>query len=51
VPEDNRTMKKLGYIWKVWANALGVKTEEKDNIFSDDVAITRTVLVAILVIL
>lgn len=44
-------MKNLGYIWRVWANALGVKAKEKDNIFSDDVAITRTVLVAILIIL
>jgi hypothetical protein len=33
----------MKYLWTVWANALGVKAKNGDNVFSDDVAITRII--------
>lgn len=38
----------MKYLWTVWANALGVKAKDGDNVFSDDVAITRTVILLLL---
>jgi|TARA_R100000030_G_scaffold9853_2_gene6694 hypothetical protein len=39
----------MKYLWRVWANALGTKVKEQDNIFSDDVAITRTVIILLII--
>ena len=37
----------LKYIWKVWANALGVKADPDDDHFSDHVALTRTLILLV----
>lgn len=42
-------MDKIKYLWRIWANALGVKAKQGDDIFSDDVAITRTILVLVVI--
>ena len=34
----------MQYLWKVWANALGVKARSGDDEFSDHVAIARTLI-------
>jgi len=38
----------MKYLRTVYANALGVKAKDGDNVFSDDVAITRTVILLLL---
>ena len=40
----------MRYLWKVWANSLGVKAREEDDVFSDHVAIVRTIILLVYVI-
>lgn len=42
--------KKRRYLWKVWANSLGVKARAEDDSFSDHVAIARTIILLVYVI-
>ena len=37
-------------IWKIWADALGIKADENDNKHSDRVAIVRTMIVLVYLI-
>jgi hypothetical protein len=37
-------------IWKIWADAIGVKADENDNHYSDKVTIVRTVIIIIYLI-
>ena len=41
---------KMKRIWRIWANALGVKAKEDDNKFSDHVALVRTAILLVYVI-
>ena len=38
---------KKNYVWKVWANALGVKADPEDDHFSDHVALIRTIILMV----
>ncbi len=38
------------YLWKVWANSLGVKAKAEDDVSSDQVAIVRTIILLVYVI-
>ncbi len=40
----------MKYLWKIWANALGVKADDSNNSFSDHVAIARTIILLIYLI-
>ena len=40
----------MKYLWKVWANALGVKAKDDNDAFSDHVAILRSMVVLVYVI-
>lgn len=37
-------------MWKIWADALGIKADENDNKHSDRVAIVRTMIVFVYLI-
>ena len=39
----------MRYLWKVWANSLGVKARTEDDSFSDHVAIARTIILLVYV--
>ena len=43
-------IKDMRYLWKVWANSLGVKARAEDDSFSDHVAIARTIILLVYVI-
>jgi len=40
----------MRYLWKVWANSLGVKARAEDDVFSDHVAIARTIILFVYLI-
>ena len=41
----------MKYLWKVWANSLGVKARAEDDVFSDHVAIVRTIILLVYVMI
>ena len=40
----------MKHLWRIWANALGVKAKEDDDAFSDYVALVRTMILLVYVV-
>jgi hypothetical protein len=40
----------MKYLWRIWANALGVKAKTEDDTFSDHVALVRTMILLVYVV-